>query len=174
MPYVIISNVLYNRSKLNTATEQCGLDEFVLRLRQIAGTCECGTLKDFRDRLVIGTSDQACHERLLREMRVPDLDKCIDLLRTREISHTNRQAIAGSSSVEHIENMAATRRVNPQATNRKPANHTAIARVCLFKALNVYDVAEIDTGRKNVQQERKCATSVERKNTLQKFVEGKL
>ena len=119
--FVPKKNVLYERFKFNTAVQQGDLDEFVLRLRQLADTCEYGSLKDslIRDRLVIGTSDQACRERLLRERPVPDLDKCIDLLRASEISRTHQQAIAGSSSVEHIEKHGGYKKRKPSGNQQK-------------------------------------------------------
>ena len=64
-------NVLYERFLFNSAVQKAGetVDQFVLRLRQLSDTCEFGTLKDslIRDRLVIGTKDEAGHERLLRK-----------------------------------------------------------------------------------------------------------
>ena len=64
-------NVLYERFVFNSAIQKSGesIDEFTLRLRRLAESCEFGDLKDslIRDRLVIGTTDEGGRERLLRE-----------------------------------------------------------------------------------------------------------
>ena len=63
--------MLYERFVFNSAVQKAGesIDEFVLRLRKLADTCEFGELKDslIRDHLVIGTTDEGGCERLLRE-----------------------------------------------------------------------------------------------------------
>ena len=83
-------NVLYERFIFNSVIQKSGesIDEFALRLRRLAESCEFGDLKDFliRDRLVIGTRDEGGCERLLRERSVPDLNKVVENLRAAEIS----------------------------------------------------------------------------------------
>ena len=63
-------NILYERFLFNSAVQKPNetVDEFVLRLRQLAESCEFEALKDslIRDRIVIGTADEGCRERLLR------------------------------------------------------------------------------------------------------------
>ena len=77
-------NVLYERFVFNSATQKPSetVDEYVVRLRQLANSCEFGDLKDslIRDRIVIGTSDENGRERLLRERPVPNLDKVVESL----------------------------------------------------------------------------------------------
>ena len=63
-------HVLFERCKFNTATQkEESVDEFVVRLRQLAEPCEFGDLKDslIRDRLVIGTTDSSSRDRLVKE-----------------------------------------------------------------------------------------------------------
>lgn len=69
-------NVLFERFKFFSANQkEETVDEFVIRLRQLAESCEFETLKDslIRDRLVMGTNDLRGRDRLLREHPVPDL-----------------------------------------------------------------------------------------------------
>ena len=83
------------------------IDEYAVRLRQIAESCEFGTLKDslIRDRIVIGTTDEGGRERLLRERPVPNLEKAIESLRTFEISRTHKQVISDKEPemIQHTE-----------------------------------------------------------------------
>ena len=101
-------NVLYERFMFNSTNQKAGeaIDQFVLRLRQLAEPCEFGDLKNslIRDRIVIGTSDESGRERLLRERPVPDLNTCIEKLRAAEVSRSHREVMAGtaSASVDHI------------------------------------------------------------------------
>ena len=91
-------NVLYERFVFSTATQriQETVDEFVVRLRQLAESCEFEQLKSsfIRDRLVFGTLDKGGREKLLQEMPVPDLDRVIRSLKSAEISRTHNEAIA--------------------------------------------------------------------------------
>lgn len=100
-------NVLYERFMFNSAIQKPGevIDEFVLRLRQLAESCEFEQLKDslIRDRIVIGTTDEGGRERLLRERPVPDLNRAIEHLRTAEVSREHRKVICGKSeTVDYI------------------------------------------------------------------------
>ena len=102
-------NVLYERFVFNSAVQKPGetIDEYVVRLRQMADSCEFGTLKDslIRDRIVIGTTDEGGRERLLRERLVPNLEKATESLRAFEISRTHKQVISGKESemIQHTE-----------------------------------------------------------------------
>ena len=92
-------NVLYERFLFNSAVQKPGetIDEYVVRFRHMADSCEFGMLKDslIRDRIVIGTTDEGCRERSLRERPVPNLEKAIESLRAFEISRTHKQVISG-------------------------------------------------------------------------------
>ena len=100
-------NVLYERFVFNSAVQKVGesIDEFVLRLRRLADSCEFGDLKDslIRDRLVIGTTDEGGRERLLRERPVPDLNRVTENLRASEISREHRQVISGKGEPTSID-----------------------------------------------------------------------
>ena len=102
-------NVLYERFVFNSTVQKPGetIDEYVVRLRQMADSCDFGTLKDslIRDRIVIGTTDEGGRERLLRERPVPNLEKAIESLRAFEISRTHQQVISGKEPemIQHTE-----------------------------------------------------------------------
>ena len=92
-------HVLFERYKFNSASQQATdtVDSYLVRLRQLAGSCDFGTLKDslIRDRLVIGTTDTSTRDRLLRERPVPDLARCAESLRASELSRTHKREMEG-------------------------------------------------------------------------------
>ena len=101
-------HVLFERYKFNTVSQQISetIDEFVVRLRQLAAPCEFGDLTEslINDRLVIGTTDITSRDRLLRERPVPDLNRCVESLRASELSRSHQQQFekAKGSSVEYV------------------------------------------------------------------------
>ena len=107
-------HVLFERYKFNSASQQATdtVDSYLVRLRQLAGSCDFGTLKDslIRDRLVIGTTDTSTRDRLLRERPVPDLARCAESLRASELSRTHKREMEGrpdshgATSVEFVKN----------------------------------------------------------------------
>ena len=69
------------------------IDQFIVRLRQLAESCEFENLCEslIRDRLVIGTRDSSTRDRLLRERPVPGLARCIEALRASELSRIHKE-----------------------------------------------------------------------------------
>ena len=116
-------NVLYERFVFNSATQKPSetVDEYVVRLRQLANSCEFGDLKDslIRDRIVIGTSDENGRERLLRERPVPNLDKVVESLRAAEISRTHKQFISGKQDAGQVETIHYTDKRNKRTNQKK-------------------------------------------------------
>ena len=116
-------NVLYERFVFNSATQKPSetVDEYVVRLRQLANSCEFGDLKDslIRDRIVIGTSDENGRERLLRERPVPNLDKVVESLRAAEISRTHKQVISGKQDAGQVETIHYTDKRNKRTNQKK-------------------------------------------------------
>ena len=92
--FVPQKNVLFERFTFNTAVQRGGesCDEFVVRLRHLAGSCEFGGLLDslIRDRLVIGTLDTPTRDCILQERPVPDLAHVIGCLRASALSLSHR------------------------------------------------------------------------------------
>ena len=107
-------HVLFERYKFNFASQQATdtVDSYLVRLRQLAGSCDFGTLKDslIRDRLVIGTTDTSTRDRLLHERPVPDLARCAESLRASELSRAHKREMEGrpdshgATSVEFVKN----------------------------------------------------------------------
>ena len=105
-------HLLFERVKFGFANqaEHETIDQYVVRLRQLAESCEfeglCESL--IRDRLVIGTCDSATRDRLLRERPVPGLTRCVEALRASELSRVHREqfkdAVADPPNTVHATN----------------------------------------------------------------------
>ena len=105
-------HLLFERVKFGFANqaEHETIDQYVVRLRQLAESCEfeglCESL--IRDRLVIGTRDSATRDRLLRERPVPGLTRCVEALRASELSRVHREqfkdAVADPPNTVHATN----------------------------------------------------------------------
>lgn len=95
-------HLLIERVKFGFAnqTEHKTTDQYVVRLRQLAESCEfeglCESL--IRDSLAIGTRDSATRDRLLRERPVPGLTRCIEALRASELSRTHQEQLKDAVS----------------------------------------------------------------------------
>ena len=103
-------HLLFERVKFGFANqaEHETIDQYVVRLRQLAESCEfeglCESL--IRDRLVIGTRDSSTRDRLLRERPVPGLTRCIEALRASELSRIHKDqlkdAVPDSQNIVHV------------------------------------------------------------------------
>ena len=102
--FVPQKNLLFERYKFNTAEQghNEGCAEFLIRLRQLAQSCQFGALQDslIRDRLVIGTTDGSTRQRLLRERPVPDLIRVTEALQAAEISEVHRKQMNANPGAE--------------------------------------------------------------------------
>ena len=121
--------VLFERYKFNSSTQKGEtVDEFVVKLRQLAESCEFGTLKDslIRDRLVIGTTDDVCRDRLLRERPVPDLNHCIECLRASELSRSHKQHMStlGKESIDYMHGRPVHKNKSYQQKGKQPATQS--------------------------------------------------
>ncbi|XP_072021152.1 uncharacterized protein [Amphiura filiformis] len=93
-------NVIYERYIFNTCDQgKLKIDEYVNKLRQLAITCDFGTLSDdlIRDRIVLGVTDHAIRARLLREDKLT-LTRAMDMCRTSEITAAQLEKLNSSSS----------------------------------------------------------------------------
>ena len=120
-------NVLYERFIFNSTSQQPGetIDQFVMRLRQLSESCEFSTLQDqlIRDRIVIGTTDEAGRKRLLRERPVPDLNRTVDSLRAAEMSRSHKEVMSGkASSVDHMKDHSGRNRTQ-RSSHQANAQH---------------------------------------------------
>ena len=103
-------HLLFERVKFGFANqaEHETIDQHVVRLRQLAESCEfeglCESL--IRNRLVIGTRDSSTRDRLLRERPVPGLTRCIEALRASELSRIHKDqlkdAVPDSQNIVHV------------------------------------------------------------------------
>ena len=92
-------NVVYERFMFWNASQNSGenAEEYVLRLRKLADSCEFGDQKDsmIRDRIVCGTNDKQAQDRFLRERPPPNLARAVEIFRVAEISRQHIEAIGG-------------------------------------------------------------------------------
>ena len=80
-------NTIYERYIFNCAVQLDSetVDDFILRLRNLASTCQYGALHDelLRDRIVVGVNDNGARSRLLREKKLT-LDQAVTMCKTSE------------------------------------------------------------------------------------------
>ena len=90
-------HLLFERVKFGFANqaENESIDQYVVRLRQLAESCEFENLCEslIRDRLVIGTRDSSTLDRLLREHPVPGVARCIEALQASELSRIHKEQL---------------------------------------------------------------------------------
>ena len=85
--FVPVRNILYECYIFHNTEQQAHetIDQYLIKLRQLAEPCQFGALKDemVRDRLVLGCRDSAARTRLFREKSC-DLKKAVESLRISE------------------------------------------------------------------------------------------
>ena len=90
------TNIIYERYKFNNCAQQADerFDHYLVRLRELASTCDYGNLTDdfLRDRIVCGITDNTLRKRLLQESSLT-LDKCVMLCKASEATVTHMQAM---------------------------------------------------------------------------------
>ncbi|CAM1321049.1 Uncharacterised protein g7662 [Pycnogonum litorale] len=90
-------HLLFERRKFGQAThgENESIDCYHVRLRQLAESCEYEELCDglIRDRLLMGTTDQRTSDKLLNERPVPDLNRCVEVLRAAELTRAHKETL---------------------------------------------------------------------------------
>ena len=115
-------HILFERYKFNTAsqTESESVDAYVVRLRTLIESCDYSELEEsiLRDRLVIGTQDERGRERLLRERPVPDMARCLEILKAAELSRQHK--IIGKQTNAEKEIHGVRRKVNPKKGAANP------------------------------------------------------
>ena len=118
-------NVVYERFVFWNASQRSSenSDEYVLRLRKLADSCEFGSQKDsmMRDRIVCGTSDKQAQDRLLRERPPPGLARAVEIVKVAEISRQHVDVIGGkgSNQVEEVNKSRNRGRRNNSWQNRR-------------------------------------------------------
>lgn len=99
------TNVIYERYVFNTRSQEHTetVHQYVAVLRRLSDSCDYGALKDdmIRDRLVIGTKDNAARARMLREPKL-DLKKAVDTCLTSEISQEQLKKITSEAPTDTV------------------------------------------------------------------------
>ena len=94
------TNVTYERYKFNVCTQRKdeSFENYYIRLRSLASTCEYGRLTDqlIKDRIVVGIVDENVRKRLLQEQNL-NLQLCLDICRAHEASKVQSQAMSSES-----------------------------------------------------------------------------
>ena len=103
--FLPVRNILYERYVFHN-TDQLAhetIDQFVIKLRQLAEPCQFGTLEDesVRDRLVLGCKDSTARTRLFREKDC-DLKKAIESLRISEVTSKQLKRIERDETQEPV------------------------------------------------------------------------
>ena len=98
-------NILYERYIFHNTEQQAHetIDQFVIKLRQLAEPCKFGALEDemVRDRLVLGCKDSAARTRLFREKDC-NLKKSIESLRISEATSEQLKKIQKEGTQEPV------------------------------------------------------------------------
>ena len=103
--FVPTRNILYMRYVFHSTEQQLHetVDQFMIKLRQLAEPCKFGNLEDdmVRDRLVFGCKDSAARGRLFRE-KYCDLKKAIESLRISEATKEQLKKIGNKSTQDPV------------------------------------------------------------------------
>ncbi|PIK34864.1 GagPol [Apostichopus japonicus] len=98
------TNVIFERYKFNNCTQEPNelFDEFVVKLRISASSCEYGTLKDqmIRDRIVCGIASRNTQKKLLQTADL-DLPKCINICKAAEVAAAQIKGMSDQSAEVH-------------------------------------------------------------------------
>lgn len=90
------TNITFERYQFNKCVQNTdeSVENYYVRLRSLASTCEFGTLTDdlIRDRIVLGIRDDNTRKRLLQEPNLT-LSSCLDICRAMESSKAQSKAM---------------------------------------------------------------------------------
>ena len=100
------TNETYERYIFNSREQKEGepIDWYMAELRTLAQSCNfCTCLQDslIRDRIVLGIRDGETHKRLLRQNKLT-LTKCIDIVKSDEVSKTQIQSMDQASKQDDV------------------------------------------------------------------------
>ena len=98
-------NEMFERYRFNSRNQEPseGIDAYVSALRNLAKTCNFGSLHDslVRDRIVFGVQSKHTRQKLLQERKLT-LEKCIDICRSNEATSSQMKEIASGSNLEAV------------------------------------------------------------------------
>ena len=100
------TNETYERYVFNSRNqkEDENIDKYVAELRTLAqscGFCKCLTDSLIRDRIVLGIRNDETRKRLLRQPKLT-LQKCIDIVKSEEISMAQLKSMGQATSAEDV------------------------------------------------------------------------
>jgi len=118
-------NILYERYLFHTAEQQTNksVDQYMIRLRHLAGPCNFGSLHDemLRDCLVLGCRDKGARARLFRE-RDCNLKKALETLQISEATQEQLKEISGEDKPSFVSAIY-TEKERVKSTSKR-AQHT--------------------------------------------------
>lgn len=103
------TNIIFERYTFNQRMQEEGesFDHYLTALRQLATSCEYGTLQDqlIRDRIVCGLKEDSVRKRLLQEPKL-DLEKCINVCKSaaitqQQLSQMHQPTVHAMASYPH-------------------------------------------------------------------------
>ena len=98
-------NETFERYRFNSRNQEPseGIDAYVSALRNLAKTCNFGSLHDslVRDRIVFGVQSKHTRQKLLQERKLT-LEKCIDICHSNEATSSQMKEIASGSNLEAV------------------------------------------------------------------------
>ena len=118
------TNETYERYIFNSREEKEGesIDRYEAELRTLAQSCNfCACLQDslIRDRIVLGIRDRETRKRLLRQNKLT-LTKCIDIVKSDEVSKTQIQSMDQASKQDDVHEVKFTHKQKQR--DMKPEN----------------------------------------------------
>ena len=154
------TNVIYERFCFNRANqaESDIFDQYLLRLRKLASTCEYGPMADdlIRDRIVCGISSDDIRKELLNENKLT-LESCVTMVKSAEItakqaktmSHTGTTDPAAVNYVNKMNKQQGTKK------KKKPCKFCGQLHIWGKEYCPAYDRTCQSCGRKG-HSESKC------------------
>lgn len=137
------TNLTYERYKFNICTQSKGegFEQFYVRLRSLATTCEYDKFIDdfIKDRIVVGLIDDSVRKRLLQEQNLT-LQLCLDICRAHEASMAQSQAMT-SESVARVDKFCPKSQNSNKQKSQKKSDKILECKFC---------------GRSHVRQKERC------------------
>ena len=130
-------NTIMARFRFNSRIQKQSenIDSFVTDLRILAADCEYGDLKEslIRDRIIVGTNDARCQEKLLQETDIT-LEKALEIARSFEASKQHMSDLGARpvqvSAINHKKKGATTNKFDKKQKQQSSAQASTSAPKC--------------------------------------------
>ncbi|XP_026672572.1 uncharacterized protein K02A2.6-like [Ceratina calcarata] len=153
------SNESVERYVFFTRMQQQGetFTSFITDLRKLSTTCNFGELRDslIKDRIICGMNNTDLKMRLLREENL-DLDKCMKMCKSAELSMAQLQTIEGSDTEVHSMRMTGSSNVDRRQKmepRHRPASSTNTVSTSNWGDRHLMESWDTNKG----QQTRRCS-----------------